>query len=119
MIPDNIIEEIKARNEISDVISTYVTLRKAGSNMHGLCPFHNEKTPSFTVFTATQSFYCFGCGAAGDAITFVRRIENLEYADAVRALAKRSGIEIPEEADRDRGVRRSRILEMNKESFKL
>ena len=107
MIPDNIIEEIKARNEISDVISTYVTLRKAGSNMNGLCPFHNEKTPSFTVFTATQSFYCFGCGAAGDAITFVRKIENLDYADAVRALAKRSGIDIPEDADRDRGVRRS------------
>lgn len=119
MIPDNIIEEIKARNEISDVISTYVTLRKAGSNMNGLCPFHNEKTPSFTVFTATQSFYCFGCGAAGDAITFVRKIENLEYADAVRSLAKRSGIEIPEEADRDRGVRRSRILEMNKEAARF
>ena len=119
MIPDNIIEEIKARNEISDVISTYVTLRKAGSNMNGLCPFHNEKTPSFTVFTATQSFYCFGCGAAGDAITFIRKIENLEYADAVRSLAKRSGIEIPEEADRDRGVRRSRILEMNKEAARF
>lgn len=119
MIPDNIIEEIKARNEISDVISTYVTLRKAGSNMNGLCPFHNEKTPSFTVFTATQSFYCFGCGAAGDAITFVRKIENLDYADAVRALAKRSGIDIPEDADRDRGVRRSRILEMNKEAARF
>jgi len=119
MIPDNIIEEIKARNEISDVISTYVTLRKAGSNMNGLCPFHNEKTPSFTVFTATQSFYCFGCGAAGDAITFVRKIENLEYVEAVRVLAKRSGIEIPDDAEKDRGVRRSRILEMNKEAARF
>ncbi len=113
MIPDNIIEDIKVRNEIADVIGTYVTLKRAGSNMNGLCPFHNDKTPSFTVFTATQSFYCFGCGAAGDVVTFIRKIENLDYVESLHFLAKRSGITIPEE-ERSGGVRRSRIFEMNK-----
>ena len=114
MIPDNIIEDIKARNEISDVISTYVTLRKAGSNMNGLCPFHNEKTPSFTVFTATQSFYCFGCGAGGDAITFAMRSENLDYPGAVEFLAKRAGITIPTSPEEESaGMSRKRVYEMN------
>ena len=114
MIPDNIIEEIKARNDVADVIGTYVTLKRAGSNMNGLCPFHNEKTPSFVVFNATQSFYCFGCGAAGDVVTFVRKIENLDYVEALRFLAKRSGVTIPEEEEKTGGVRRTRIFEMNK-----
>lgn len=113
MIPDNVVEDIKARNDIADVIGAYVTLKRAGSNMTGLCPFHNEKTPSFVVFGNRQCFYCFGCAAAGDVITFVRRMENLEYVDALRFLAKRSGITIPEENARG-GVRRSRLLEMNK-----
>ena len=113
MIPDNIIEEIKVRNDIADVIGTYVTLKRAGSNMTGLCPFHNEKTPSFVVFNATQSFYCFGCAAAGDVVTFIRKIENLDYVEALHFLAKRSGVTIPEEEQRG-GVRRSRIFEMNK-----
>ncbi len=114
MIPDNIIEDIKARNDIADVIGTYVTLKRAGSNMTGLCPFHNEKTPSFVVFNATQSFYCFGCAAAGDVVTFIRRMENLEYVDALQFLAKRCGITIPEDDRQSSGVRKSRILEMNK-----
>ncbi|MBR2473825.1 MAG: DNA primase [Clostridia bacterium] len=113
MIPDNVIEEIKVRNDIADVIGTYVTLKRAGSNMNGLCPFHNEKTPSFTVFNGTQSFYCFGCGAAGDVVTFIRKIENLDYVEALRFLAKRSGVNIPEE-EQSGGVRRTRIYEMNK-----
>ena len=113
MIPDNIIEDIKMRNDIADVIGTYVTLKRAGSNMNGLCPFHNEKTPSFTVFRNTQTFCCFGCGAAGDVVTFVRKIENLDYVETLRLLARRAGITIPEDDER-RGVRRSRILEMNK-----
>lgn len=113
MIPDNVIEDIKARNDIADVIGTYVTLKRTGSNMTGLCPFHNEKTPSFVVFNGTQSFYCFGCAAAGDVVTFIRRIENLEYVEALRFLARRSGITIPEDEQRS-GVRKSRILEMNK-----
>ena len=118
MIPDNVIEEIKVRNDIADVIGTYVTLKRAGSNMNGLCPFHNEKTPSFIVFNATQSFYCFGCGAAGDVVTFIRRIENLDYVEALRYLAKRSGVTIPEE-EKSGGVRRSRIFEMNKEAARF
>ena len=120
MIPDSIIEEIKAKNEISDVISSYVTLKRAGSNMQGLCPFHNEKSPSFTVFTATQSFYCFGCGAGGDAVTFIRKMENLEYAEAIKVLAARCGVTIPEDSSQERGgVRRSRMLEMNKEAARF
>ena len=95
-ISPQIIEDIKARNDIEHVISSYITLKRAGSNLNGLCPFHSEKTPSFTVFPSTQSFYCFGCGAGGDAITFVMRMENLDYVSAVRTLAERSGVTIPE-----------------------
>ena len=88
MIDNQVIEEIKSRNDIVDVISSYVNLKRAGSNMNGLCPFHSEKTPSFTVFTGTQGYYCFGCGSGGDVITFVRQIENLEYIPALEFLAK-------------------------------
>ena len=83
LIPREVIEDVRNRNDIVDVISSYVNLKRAGSNYQGLCPFHNEKTPSFTVFSATQSFHCFGCGAGGDAISFVMRSENLEYVPAV------------------------------------
>ncbi len=120
MISHEIVEEIKYRNDIEDVISAYVTLKRAGSNLSGRCPFHSEKTPSFTVFPSTRSFYCFGCGAGGDVITFVMRTENLEYPDALRFLAKRSGIEIPEsETDSYARVSRERILEMNRHSAKF
>ena len=121
MIPANIIEEIKFRNEIENVISQYVTLKRAGSNYSGLCPFHSEKTPSFVVFPGTQSFYCFGCGAGGDVINFTMRTENLDYVDAIRALAKRSGITIPDDTDyiRSAGVSRQRVLEMNVEAAKF
>ena len=90
MIPREIIEEVVARTDINDIIGSYVNLKRAGSNMHGLCPFHSERTPSFTVFTRSNSFYCFGCGAGGDVITFIKRIENLDYIDAVKFLADRS-----------------------------
>ena len=116
-----IIEDIKARNDIEHVISSYINLKRAGSNFNGLCPFHSEKTPSFTVFPSTQSFYCFGCGAGGDAITFVMRMENLDYISAVRALAERSGITIPENTSTFTGkkeVTRQRVLDMNKEAAK-
>ena len=79
MIPAEIIEEIKFRCDIVDVISGYVQLKRAGSNYNGLCPFHSEKTPSFTVFPSTKNFYCFGCGAGGDVITFMMKRENLDY----------------------------------------
>ena len=95
MIPKEIIEEIRYRCDIEDVISSYVTLKRAGSNRNGLCPFHSEKSPSFTVFPATKSFYCFGCGAGGDVITFVQKMENLDYVGALEFLATRAGITIP------------------------
>ena len=117
-----IIEEIKFRNNIEQVVSSYITLKRAGSNFNGSCPFHSEKTPSFTVFPSTQSFYCFGCGAGGDAITFIMRMENLDYISAVRLLAERSGIKLPEEQLRTDGkkeVGRQRVLEMNKAALEF
>lgn len=120
MISPQIIEEIKYRNDIEEVISSHVSLKRAGNNLLGLCPFHSEKTPSFTVFTGTRSFYCFGCGAGGDVISFTMRTENLTYVDAIRTLARRVGIEIPEdEREQQSGVRRERILEMNKEAARF
>ena len=121
MIPPQIIEEIKYRNDIEEVISSYVPLKRAGSNLSGRCPFHSEKTPSFTVFLKTRSFYCFGCGAGGDVISFIMRSENLDYADAVRFLAKRAGIEVPEDETRNQtpGISRERILEMNKDAARF
>ena len=121
-ISPQIIEDIKARNDIERVVSSYITLKRAGSNFNGSCPFHSEKTPSFTVFPSTQSFYCFGCGAGGDAITFVMRMENLDYVSAIRALAERSGVTIPENVTYNNGkkeVTRSRVLEMNKEAARF
>ena len=120
MISPQIIEEIKYRNDIEDVISGYVTLKRAGSNLLGRCPFHSEKTPSFTVFAGTKSFYCFGCGAGGDVISFVMRTESLDYVDAVEYLAKRVGIEIPTEGkEEERGIKRDRILSMNRDAAKF
>lgn len=120
LIPREVIEEIRARNDVVDLIGSYVNLKRAGSNYSGLCPFHNEKTPSFTVFPATQSFYCFGCGAGGDVITFTMRSENMDYAEAIEALAKRSGITLPSEAGEQvrRGMSRKRVYEMNLEAAK-
>ena len=115
MIPREIIDEIVFRSDIEQVIGSYVTLKRAGSNYNGLCPFHSEKTPSFTVFPATKSFYCFGCGAGGDVISFTMRAENLDYVGAVELLAQRAGISLPEDDSSavDRGVPRKRIYEMN------
>ena len=115
IIPREIIEEIVNRTDISDLIGSYVTLKRAGSNMHGLCPFHSEKTPSFTVFSKTNSFYCFGCGSGGDAITFVMKAENLDYPSAVEFLASRAGITIPQDKNElaNMGMSRKRVYEMN------
>ena len=108
------------KTDIEDVISTYVTLKRRGATLVGLCPFHNEKTPSFTVYPATQSFYCFGCGAGGDAITFLKKIENLDYLDAVKSLAQRAGLQMPQEGfDDSLSKRRRRILEMNREAARF
>ncbi len=122
MIPKEIIEEIRYRCDIEEVIGSYVTLKRAGSNHNGLCPFHSEKTPSFTVFPATKSFYCFGCGAGGDVVTFIRKIENLDYVAALEFLATRAGISIPNEAVLSNGretVSRKRIYEMNLEAARF
>lgn len=121
MIAREIIDEIIYRNEITDVVGSYVSLKRAGSNFSGLCPFHNEKTASFTVFPATKSCYCFGCGSGGDVITFIMRVENLDYVEALEFLAARAGITIPEDnsAQNDVGVSRKRIYAMNLEAAKF
>ena len=121
-IPAEVIEEIKFRNSIESVVSSYITLKRAGSNLNGCCPFHSEKTPSFTVFPSTQSFYCFGCGAGGDAITFVMRMDNLDYLSAIRVLAERAGVRLPEAQfnnDNKKEVSRTRVLEMNKAALEF
>lgn len=119
-LSDSFLQELKTKTDIEDVISTYVTLKRRGATLVGLCPFHNEKTPSFTVYPATQSFYCFGCGAGGDAITFVKKIENLDYLDAVKTLAQRAGLQMPQEGfDDSLSKRRRRILEMNREAARF
>ena len=119
-IPREIIDEIIHRNDIEQVIGSYVTLKRAGSNLNGLCPFHNEKTPSFTVFPGTKSFYCFGCGAGGDVISFVMRTENLDYRSALETLAQRAGIAIPaDDSEAEVGVPRKRLYEMNLEAAKF
>lgn len=119
-LSDSFLQELKMKTDIEDVISTYVTLKRRGATLVGLCPFHNEKTPSFTVYPATQSFYCFGCGAGGDAITFLKKIENLDYLDAVKSLAQRAGLQMPQEGfDDSLSKRRRRILEMNREAARF
>lgn len=115
------LQELKFKTDIEDIISTYVTLRKNGSTSKGLCPFHNEKTPSFTVYNDTQSFYCFGCGAGGDAVTFIKKIENLDYIDAVKLLAQRAGLQMPDDNSYDDTLskKRRRVLEINRETAKF
>lgn len=105
----DVIEEIKYRSDIADIISDYVKLKPAGTNYKGLCPFHNEKTPSFHVNTSKQIFRCFGCGEGGDVISFVMKIENLDFMDAVRLLADRCGIEIKSNIDQDTRLRLEKI----------
>ncbi len=119
-IPPAVIEEIKFRNDIESVVSSYVNLKPAGSNLIGLCPFHSEKTPSFTVFKNTQTCYCFGCGSGGDVVTFIMKMENLDYVSALEFLAKRVGLTIPRDpVDEQRQIRSTRILEMNKVAAKF
>ncbi len=109
----DLVEEIRSRNDIVELIGSYVNLKRAGSNFNGLCPYHSERSPSFTVFPTTQSFYCFGCGAGGDVITFAMRSENLDYPSAVEFLAKRAGITIQSEDSEQRGIGRARVYQMN------
>lgn len=118
--PESFLQELKLRNDITDVVSSYVNLKRRGRNMVGLCPFHGEKTPSFNIYTENGSFYCFGCGTGGDVITFIMRIENLDYLDAVKFLAQRVGLELPEDSYDDSMSRmRLKIFEANREAARF
>lgn len=114
-IPRSFIEQLLLHCDVEDVISTYVPIKREGKNKKGLCPFHSEKTPSMVIYPDTQSFYCFGCGAGGDVISFIMRIENLSYVEAVKLLAQRAGMEVPEDELDDRmGRLKARVLEINR-----
>lgn len=116
-IPEDVINEIKYRNDIESVISQYVTLKRRGKNLVGLCPFHGEKTPSFTVYPETSSFYCFGCGVGGDVFTFTGLIENLDYIESIKHLAEKSGVTLPDSGYDDSMLRlKNRIYDINKET---
>lgn len=119
-LSEEFLSEIRFRNPIEDVISGYVELKTAGNTMKGLCPFHNEKTASFTVYPNTASYYCFGCQNGGDVITFVRQIENLDYMESVRLLADRAGLTMPESGYDDSAEKlRRRVLQINRETAKF
>ncbi len=119
--PDEIVEEVRQRNDIVDVISSYVRLNKKGSNYFGLCPFHNEKTGSFSVTPSKQMYYCFGCGKGGNVITFIQDYENMTFTEAVRMLADRAGMTLPEtrsDEARERENKRAQLLAVNREAGK-
>lgn len=118
MIPQTYIQELIARTNIEELIGSYTQLKRAGRTYKGLCPFHSEKTPSFIVYPDNQSFYCFGCGAGGDAITFVKKINNLDYVEAVKFLAGRAGMKLPEEDDAQ-GRLRSRVNALNRDAARF
>ena len=122
MISKETVDEILLRNDIETLIGGYVSLKRAGTNLKGLCPFHSEKTPSFTVYPQDNSFYCFGCGIGGNAVTFVRQIEHLDYPDAVEFLAKRAGITVIRDNERREGVHsvdKQRMQKMNVDAAKF
>ena len=120
-LSDDFLQELRNRADIETTISSYVNLKRAGRISKGLCPFHGEKTASFTVYPDTQSYYCFGCGNGGDVITFIKNIENLDYIDAVRFLADRVGLDMPDENNYDSTMnkRRLRMLEANREAARF
>ena len=117
---DELVEEVRQRNDIVDIISGYVNLKKKGGNYFGLCPFHNEKSASFSVSPGKQMYYCFGCGAGGNVFTFIMNYENYTFAEAIKLLADRAGIALPEIEDskeaREKGNRRKTLLQINKEA---
>lgn len=119
-IPEDIINEIKYRNDIETAISQYVNLKRRGKNLVGLCPFHSEKTPSFTVYPESSSFYCYGCHVGGDVFTFTGLIENLDYIESVKLLAERSGVTLPQDGYDDSMTRlKNTIYDINKESARF
>lgn len=118
--PPAFIDEVIARNPIEDVVGQYVTLKRSGSNLFGLCPFHGEKTPSFSVAPDKGMFYCFGCHKGGGVINFEMEIEGLSYGDAVRALAKRAGLDVPEDEQyQSRYRQQERLWALHKEAARF
>lgn len=120
--PDEIVEEVRLKSDIVDIIGSYIKLKKTGSNYMGLCPFHNEKTPSFSVSRSKQMYYCFGCGAGGNVFTFIMQYENYSFVEALKFLAERAGINLPEREYSEREKRQAdlkrRLMEINKEAAK-
>ncbi len=121
--PEELVEEVRSKSDIVDVVSGYVRLQKKGSSHWGLCPFHNEKTPSFSVSASKQIYHCFGCGAGGDVFGFLMNYENYTFPEAMKILADRAGVQLPEpqegEEGRVREKKRARLLEVNKEAAKF
>ena len=118
--PESFLQELADRNDIVDVVGSYVRLTKrSGANLFGLCPFHSEKTPSFSVSPDKQIYHCFGCGKGGSVINFIMEIENLSFPDAVEFLARRAGMEVPDDGDRAQRDRRSRLLALNREAARF
>ncbi len=119
---DELVEEIRGKNDIVGIIGSYIKLQKKGSNHMGLCPFHNEKTPSFSVSGAKQMYHCFGCGVGGNVFTFIMEYENYSFLEALKHLAERAGVQLPEEVNSEESRRqsdlRSRLFEVNKQAAK-
>ena len=119
-IPEQFIDDLVSRSDIADVVSSYVSLTKKGNNLWGLCPFHNEKTPSFSVSPDKQIYHCFGCGKGGGVISFIMEIENLPFVDAVKLLAKRAGLEVPESGENEAyRKKRTRLLELSRDAARF
>ncbi len=119
-LSEDFLSELRARCDIENIISQYVVLKKNGRSLKGLCPFHSEKTPSFNVSSDKQLFYCFGCGAGGDVVTFIMKAENLSYPEAVKFLAEKVGLAVPEDNIDDGAARlKGRILEINRETARF
>ena len=117
---EDIIEEVRMKNDIVDVISQYVKLTRKGNSYFGLCPFHNEKTPSFSVTPSKQMYYCFGCGAGGNVFTFVMEYENFTFGEALKYLADRAGVELPKieysKEAKAKAEKKAQLLEINKQA---
>lgn len=119
-LSDEFLDDLRRRADIESTVSSYVSLKRKGKTLTGLCPFHNEKTPSFTVYPETQSYYCFGCGNGGDVITFIRNIENLDYMEAVKLLADRHGVSMPQDGyDSGLSKKRTEMYGANREAARF
>lgn len=119
MISRSFVQQLVSQCDIEDIVSSYVTLKRSGRSLKCSCPFHSEKTPSMVIYSESQSYYCFGCGAGGDVINFVMKAENLDYVDTVKLLATRVGLAMPDDAEDERGKIKAAVLEINKETARF